>query len=405
MTMITLTNEHYNKLEKINKRVNLIFNPDREESYIALSKKRKLPEALANNIKLIYDIACNIFTKDRVDLVIQYKADSHEHINRYGNNVDRNTSVRVFDGYSFNEADLTILFPEIEITDGENTHTIRDLLFILPIVLDEDKLYIDKPDGLRLTRTTIEQSYNYNHSHLGCTGNLGVREDFCIGVGDIGMTQALLNSDINEENIRLHLFQAINYLKWESISGGPYANISPLRDKTILSIPEYNFTPAHDISNHWSYILASRTLLKASWEYRDNSEPVLQDTQEFEDSLKDILYDSYRDSSKDLLFKTALGEYYKENGSSGGSRPHVFNTYTIFKKKKIYHKVILNHGDTISQQRTKENLYLHPKIIKDVRDFLQARAKKAYIRSCALQEYNKSKRFRQRSKPNKVLMF
>lgn len=179
---------------------------EKEERRMAMIKKHK---KLVFTKERVEEIAVDIFGEERVDVVA-------------GNGNG--------DGF-----DVIIHFPEIGITNSEGAgHVIRDLYVKLSVTPKLDKLG-SKTDykafiefsGRRRTFTLKEWESGYIHSHLH-SGHWGW-SGFCTGHSAFRSLLEETMLSVTEEAWTTLLLSIPNYVKWESIEGGPYTLIKNIQ--------------------------------------------------------------------------------------------------------------------------------------------------------------------------------
>jgi len=132
--------------------------------------------------------------------------------------------------------ELIIHFPEVEIT---NDHGIKHIMRDLYVSWQLTDKYAPSGNlcGYRATKTLAEYETAYNHSHLGVGNERGWNATFCLGHGDFGNLINGLNADrsLNWDQIQKALVMIHLYVGWESISGGPYINMTSIKRSTSTS--------------------------------------------------------------------------------------------------------------------------------------------------------------------------
>ena len=125
---------------------------------------------------------------------------------------------------------LTIKFPNIEITNGNNLkHTISDLY--VRWAFKEGFVISRRLAGVRGLVDYVEYKCGYSHSHLpsvSYTNNVPEFNTFCLGSGDFATANsewAMPDHEFTQEGFELLLYQLDGYVKWESLQGGPYMRI------------------------------------------------------------------------------------------------------------------------------------------------------------------------------------
>lgn len=144
--------------------------------------------------------------------------------------------------------EIIILFPKIEVTNSIGSlHTIKDLyVFIKVGILDKnsDTVYIYlNYNGFRGSLSLKEYLSGYSFSHL--SGGVEAWGSFCFGTGEVFLSKHELSEIYinNKEGFDRYLYKFENflyifreYLKWESIEGGPYKLISSLGTNRFFTL-------------------------------------------------------------------------------------------------------------------------------------------------------------------------
>ena len=135
---------------------------------------------------------------------------------------------------------ILIWFPEVEITNSrEEKHTIRDLYVRLRI---NGEAHLGAFEMTVATFTNAQWMSGYAHSHLsGITGFATP----CLGSGPITSTITILRSeDFDETSWEIMCSQIEDFVKWESVEGGPYRYIRDISNKS-MHLKSLNFTLIH----------------------------------------------------------------------------------------------------------------------------------------------------------------
>lgn len=154
---------------------------------------------------------------------------------------EENVYLKTNNEYNFK---LYIRFPEIDITNSRNEkHHIKDLYVQFDV--DIRKNFFITSDfkcdiaitGRRGSLSLKEDEYGYNHSHL----RLGSRgwSPFCLGTSDFSLIVEQLRLSPSKTDWTMLFLSLENYLKWESLEGGPFCQIKDIKynkrpNKTIL---------------------------------------------------------------------------------------------------------------------------------------------------------------------------
>lgn len=119
---------------------------------------------------------------------------------------------------------IVVYFPEVEITDGNRKHTIKELYvraFVKPSGLLDPKIF-----GLRAYLSHKEAINHYAHSHLRAAKPSAMQfSQFCTGEGPINQVMLLLSTKFTIPNFMLFCLHLKNFVAWESRAGRPYMYI------------------------------------------------------------------------------------------------------------------------------------------------------------------------------------
>ena len=126
-----------------------------------------------------------------------------------------------------NYLDIVLKYNDITLTNSEgNSHFIKSI-FIKIKFNKTTKRFDNGIQGIRGDLSVKELNSKYSHSHLRTSQNSW--STFCLGSSEIAGILADLNSaNFNDAKFDLLLYNLEEYIKWESIEGGPYFRISNL---------------------------------------------------------------------------------------------------------------------------------------------------------------------------------
>lgn len=254
-----------------------------------------------------------------------YYKDNKKRKKDIGNNFD----IRFWLHNITSDCNIIIHFPEIEITDGTNKHTIKDLYVQLEIELKRDYLDLNLY-GIRGSVSSKEALSNYGHSHF-----CGINQkfsSFCLGSGPLSNYKTIL-SGWNSEDWEYYFILLNDYLKWESIEGTPYRYIANIGKSNNLERVAYN-----TVKNYF-YPVSNIT-----YKVTDKKINVLAD-----DNLERKLVVNLPNVLK--CYKSNDGKYYSNNASYVSIIEG--NTLFTFKGKKIIFKIIKDDND--NAERIKYN--------------------------------------------------
>jgi hypothetical protein len=199
-----------------------------------------------------------------------------------------------YDGYYV--PTFVIKFDRFTITNGELSHTITDLLVKFKIRIrnsGETFIYnIDEIEGIRLSLFDIEIDNSYGHSHLpsrSYTSNDIDYAEFCLGESSLSISQMMFNSSDNIDNFKLFLFNIKEYVKWESIDGGPFIMIKELVQKNEqinININKVDFESIYNIIDS--------TITTDSFNLLGGSNITIKDDTVFNKYLLSVLPNEYK---------------------------------------------------------------------------------------------------------------
>ena len=229
-------------------------------------------------------------------------------ISKYGDErVDM--EIPTTDNYkSMQHVDVTIHYPEILITNSyKQKHKIRDLYLTFTIscsrsVSSYSKRILTISSTLECSRgtlTSIEYAKNYYHSHHG-------NSSFCLGYSELrDFLNEVAYTGLNSDNFEFFTYILDDYLKWESVEGGPYRKIENLTNTTLriyranVSISPYDIDTEgiikYFIDNNIELPIINnyKTLIFHAEEPINILTPVVYSNKEIEESIKKYLLDTY----------------------------------------------------------------------------------------------------------------
>jgi hypothetical protein len=137
---------------------------------------------------------------------------------------------------------ITIHFPEVVITNDAITHTIRNLFFTF--VFNHVESLQSKCEGIsntlvyKTTYTFKEFIHRYVHSHIPRFSSSmdDTSGSLCMGDTSISAMRTYVYTGKADKNgLELFFYSFNNWLSWESISGGPYCNLSTIYTPTAIT--------------------------------------------------------------------------------------------------------------------------------------------------------------------------
>ena len=145
--------------------------------------------------------------------------------------------------------DILIFFPELEIKNKYNEHHIIKELYVKLNLTDENF----NISGIRTKATVDEINTHYLHSHLpGQLYNNNLKfSNFCLGRGPLisDVSFILENRSNATEGMWVAFCKDLDdYVRWESIDGGPYIKMSSIA-KSITTI-QFFIKDSYYVKNH-----------------------------------------------------------------------------------------------------------------------------------------------------------
>lgn len=348
---------------------------DREEKERFLTLFSTVKAALDNTFPNEYDI------KPRLHPVVKFIPFT------YGLNSLSDTNWYEYVDYKIEGFDVIVHFPEVEITNSlGQKHTIKNLFVKF---LFESTGMKEDCFGARTELSSSEHSVGgYRHSHL-------TRErldkdmewgSFCRGSDHFAMSiLGIVGRHPLQEEIELMLESLKLFVRWESLEGGPYITM----DKIIEQSKDVPTLSSREISHYVSIVRAGAEVIKLSrdftpeektihWKINKGKLQIIED-ETFEKFLVKaastnlgIVIDSKlfltRDHNKNYFQRKSVNEQLL------GSK----HLLLVFRGQKFH--ATITKGEEIKVDSSQ--LYLHPKIKKYVKQWLEHNANyQAFIES------------------------
>jgi hypothetical protein len=126
-----------------------------------------------------------------------------------------------------NYLDIVLKYNDITLTNSEGSSHFIKSIFIKLRFNKITKRFDNSMQGIRGDLSVKELNSGYSHSHLRTSQNSW--SPFCLGSSEIAGILTDLNDDnFNDAKFDLLLYNLEEYIKWESIEGGPYFRIANL---------------------------------------------------------------------------------------------------------------------------------------------------------------------------------
>lgn len=136
------------------------------------------------------------------------------------------------DNYEINNVEnnylnIVLKYNDITLTNSEGSSHFIKSIFIKLRFNKITKRFDNSIQGVRGDLSVKELNSGYSHSHLRTSQNFWTT--FCLGSSEIAGILTDLNDDnFNDAKFDLLLYNLEEYIKWESIEGGPYFRIANL---------------------------------------------------------------------------------------------------------------------------------------------------------------------------------
>lgn len=306
---------------------------------------------------------------------------------------------------------IIIHYPEITITNTFNLeHTIKDLYVRIPMFIcnlrktssgegSYNKPFIKKIEGSRFTCNKLEYLSGYLHSHLNKRSKYDFCEEFyefCIGEGPMTLLVGQLNELLSEiptrsNNLKLDLnlfelyFRHINnYVKWESLEGGPYIRIEKINYVNKLNI-NLNYRDS-DLRYIFNFFKSKIKDLELNFTFNINNElinivindtfyniinNILQHQLTIEKKVKDDWNDNWTINSnyQILYLKDSNDIFYSTNYNLSfmsvdiNTYKHNLRSKSYFRNEEINFKL-----EEVENNQVDNKQYLHPHIYNYIKE-------------------------------------
>lgn len=209
----------------------------------------------------IYEIFCDFFGEEHVDLQNIYDKDSLCSTIIYYCNNDieklKNNKSFYIDDYKhlYSYPYILVWFPKLKITNEYNESVEVEDFWAKIEITYTGKMYYH----FKLNRSTYFKSHiisDYTHSHVNGIDNNFNFVGCCLGQGPIKNTCNSLQLDYDESLWQLFCFELSKYVQTESVAGVPYRRMSTIRKgeykrkiNYFTYVRDYEFCYPEDIKN------------------------------------------------------------------------------------------------------------------------------------------------------------
>lgn len=158
--------------------------------------------------------------------------------------------------YGWNGPELYIHWPELELKNSNGTKRIlRDLVVKLTFSADLKHL-VKNFEGLRYTLNNAEINVGYDHSHLNTYARSF--QAFCLGHSSMQNMMMTAMNDVDPDWFFGFLHHLDQYVKWESLEGGPYIRMSEVSKRSASNVIQEANMPV--LSTQYLHTLISDVL-------------------------------------------------------------------------------------------------------------------------------------------------
>jgi len=241
---------------------------------------------------------------------------------------------------------IIIKFPEVEIKNSRGTKRLLTNVYVS--MRFNENMVIQEP--LLMARGTISQEEyyaNYLHSHVnqGAFHNPGFHH-VCTGSGPVNISYTRLRSKFDTNLLRMHLYNINQLVKWESLEGTPYINMSTIGTRNNFISADYsNLETDKLILNSIKRADDLINLLNVSYNKYDISVTMKDElSEQIANFLKNIAESGDRSNIATFIrnnistfvnTRDTTGRYYRTNVNPSQTRGQL-NTYVcIFKDTEI----------------------------------------------------------------------
>lgn len=224
--------------------------------------------------------------------------------------------------------------------------------------------------GTRSTLTPVEYKCGYEHSHLPCTNPASMAKDikltyfnFCLGEGEICQVFQMLETGFNPDIFTMLLYQIDNYVRWESLDGGPHIKMENLISGTPLrTIPKLTTTEVNSYLSILKIRLGSGTQQALgiyptlTWTTNESNQLVIEDNEELDKFIRYSDRQSDYGGDRYIYWKDGDGRYYNRTTITQSMVPTDITTKTIlFRGEEIGLTILLDHNEGLT-----DNFIIHP---------------------------------------------
>ena len=281
------------------------------ESYFISDKYRKIADKYQN---AFYDHPVPLKTLKTV------KEKEFVKLYEFANKIEALTKEVCGDNYRIkvyetnNSFNVYILYPEIVISNNiKQSRTLKDIVVKLRFKEHEGSYVLASTiEGTRLSVGVTENNVGYIHSHLPTSCTLGFSH-FCLGATEVAAinTDLKLKTGFSFNKYSLFLNMIGNYLKHESLSGGPHIRMSKVIYGTM------QFYLSHSLQNSLVKICERNKInFNLSFNHAFNKFEIIVDETLKKSIVDELIFMKYKEESYTVNISDDGDEYIIEESPS-----------------------------------------------------------------------------------------
>lgn len=293
-----------------------------------------------------------------------------------------------------------VIYPEFVISNSENeTHTIKDLLVIHPILLTNGHVFTGRPLGGRLSMTDLEIRSGYLQSHLGSRSfwyqnPFNYISEFCVG-GDTDVSRMLaeFEIDIDWDRYELYLFCVDSMVTWESLEGVPYIKMRTIQECITNKV---NTHANSDVLKVVNTIIHEGIPLNLNF-YIENNRFKIRPDEKADSLIRQVVLNKFLPQHYKRILVTRKPntfDYFLEMRGSYELNQSFYpiqnkEAYILFRGRKVYPR-ILKEDKRLNKPVKLEDHIIHPNFLKDVLEQLECRIYEKAITKSRIKIQNSS---------------
>ena len=260
-----------------------------------------------------------------------------------------------------------VRFPKVEMTNEDDAeHTIEDLVF--QFIFNSD-LTISMMSTSRYSATPEEIAVNYGHSHSGTGCLYGFTHAVCLGETPLNDAYLNLKTEANFDYFELFLHQISDYVKYESLNGGPYVEIASVGCGLHIDDSSEDDRPDYSTSRIEALILKERVKIKFTSGGSRNGVQFGVHDYELSDSLlsNDVVREYLEE--RDLIGKMINDNFYLNISNGSGRNQNQFRSSPALHVSDEVNAIDLDRTILSSQGLNDSgNDYVNTYLLGDLRD-------------------------------------